>query len=79
MNFTLYKADKKDISLIRDLASKVWYHTYATVHTQEQLEYMFDQMYGDKELENQMNEGHTFYIVYNEDIPVGYMSIQQKE
>lgn len=77
--FQLRKADENDISLINQLASKVWYHTYSNVHSQEQLGYMFDEMYSPDNLMKQMSEGHTFYIEYDGETPVGYMSIQQKE
>lgn len=78
-NFKLRKADENDILLINQLASKVWYHTYSDVHSQEQLEYMFAEMYSPDNLIKQMSEGHTFYIGYDGETPVGYMSIHQKE
>ncbi len=77
--FRLRKADQNDITLLNQLASRVWYHTYSEVHSYEQLEYMFDEMYNPDNIRKQMEEEHIFYIGYNEDIPVGYMSIRQKE
>lgn len=79
--FTLRKAvpAPEDCILISQLASQVWNPTYKDIHSQEQLDYMFEQMYAPRNLLNQMENGHTFFIGYEKDIPIGYVSVEQKE
>jgi len=78
-NFTLHKATSKDKSLIRQLAAATWNHTYAGVHSQEQLDYMFEQMYSDESLTKQMEKRHTFFICMDMEQPAGYVSVNQKD
>lgn len=77
--FTLRRATVKDCPLINKLASQVWNPTYASIHTQEQLDYMFEQMYHPDNLTKQLEEGHAFFIGYTDNKPIGYFSIEQKE
>jgi len=76
-NLSIRKATACDINLIRDLASNVWNQTYGSVHSQEQLDYMFEQMYSIQSLSNQLSDGHHFYILYSNNDPAGYFSFQQ--
>lgn len=69
------EADINDIELIRDLTFKVWPQTYASILTQEQIEYMLEKMYSKLSLEKQMvAEGCQFIIVYDGDKPIGFAS-----
>jgi len=77
--YSIREADQTDCELIRQLASQVWFVTYRDVHTQEQLEYMFEEMYEPCKLEQQMEAGHAFFIGYDQQIPFGYFSIEQKD
>lgn len=78
-SFNLHTAGQEDLPLITGLAKRVWNHTYKDIHTQEQLDYMFEQMYSEESLLKQMNDGHRFYIAFSGEEPIGYMSVQQKE
>lgn len=78
--FSIRKADTSDCALIRDLASRIWEPTYASILTKEQIEYMFEMMYAPASLLKQMNElGHRFFIISVDGVPAGYLSIEQKE
>jgi GNAT superfamily N-acetyltransferase len=76
--FTIRKATDDDIPLIRDLCFKVWPQTYASILSQEQIDYMLDKMYGAVSLQNQMDAGSQFIIVYEEDEPVGFAAYFEK-
>lgn len=52
--------------------------TYEKILEEEQIDYMMDWMYSLPSLRQQMQEGHHYYIVYEEDEPVGYASFQQE-
>ncbi len=77
--YTLRPAQKTDGPLIRHLASQVWFVTYQEVHTREQLEFMFEEMYAPEKLLEQMEKGHLFFIGYDQDIPFGYFALEQQE
>lgn len=79
--FILRQAEETtgDISLINKLALQVWNNTYAGIHSQEQLDYMFEQMYSPENLLGQMQKGHVFFIGYEAETPVGYVSVERKD
>ncbi|MCC8096568.1 MAG: GNAT family N-acetyltransferase [Tannerellaceae bacterium] len=77
--FTIRPAVPADGPLIRKLASEVWYPTYEGIHMQEQLEYMFQQMYNPHQLQQQMEKGVRFFIGYDKEKPIGYISIEEQE
>jgi ribosomal protein S18 acetylase RimI-like enzyme len=79
MDLKLKKATEKDIELIAQLADKIWRDHYATIISIGQINYMLKEMYSAESLLKQMNEGHQFTLVYNNDKPVGYLSIDTKD
>lgn len=76
---TIRKATVDEIPLLRELTFKVWPQTYASILSQEQIDYMLEMMYSPASLEKQMSEGAQFIIVYDDTIPVGFASYQQVE
>ena len=78
--FTSRKATIDDIGTIRDIAQNTWFETYKDILSSEQADYMFEMMYSVESLKKQMiNQGHQFYLAFNQDKPVGYMSIVLEE
>jgi len=77
--FTLKEAEKTDLPLLIEMAMQVWYVTYSSVHSKEQLDYMFDKMYNPVTLLEQMGKGETFFLCYDNGQPAGYCSVEQKE
>jgi diamine N-acetyltransferase len=75
--FTVKNADLNDITLIRDLTYQVWPQTYASIISQEQIEYMLELMYSKESLKEQINSGAQFIIVYENNTPVGFASYQE--
>lgn len=72
------QATADDCQLIHDLAWRIFPHTYRDILTPEQNNYMMEWMYSLSSLHQQMGEGHVYFIAYEEDTPVGYMSVQQE-
>lgn len=68
------KADKSDIPVIFDLAVKIWRKHYPSIITVKQIEYMLEKMYSKESLAQQMDDGHVFWIAYEHDVPLGYLS-----
>ena len=74
---TLRLATSSDIPLIHNLAEVVFRHTYRTILTPEQIDYMMDWMYSEESLHRQMEqEGHVYYLGFDDDEPTGYVSVQ---
>ncbi len=77
--FTIERATVKDIPTIRQMASVVFPATYKEILTPEQLDYMMEWMYSEESLRKQMEEeGHIYFIAYEECEAAGYVSIQQE-
>ncbi|MBP1539660.1 MAG: GNAT family N-acetyltransferase [Prevotella sp.] len=72
-------ASLDDIPVIRRLAEKIFPPTYRSILSPEQLEYMMQWMYGRDSLHRQIaDEGHVYFLAYDGDEPVGYVSVQQE-
>ena len=80
MTITIRKATLDDIPVIRAMAEKVFPDTYQTIITREQCEYMMDMMYSEPSLRRQMTvEHHTYLLLFVDDKPAGYVSVQPTE
>ncbi|CAN5541700.1 hypothetical protein BH11BAC2_BH11BAC2_06940 [soil metagenome] len=72
LNYRL--ANESDIGLIYQLAEKIWKIHYPTIITHAQIDFMLDKMYSKVALLEQMNNGHQFWILYQQTNPIGYLS-----
>ncbi|MDQ7947563.1 MAG: GNAT family N-acetyltransferase [Pedobacter sp.] len=70
----LRKAKEADLTVIRDLAERIWPHTYGSYISKAQLRYMLDMMYNQGELLGQLQKGHTFLIAEENKNDVGFAS-----
>ena len=72
---SINNAYTKDISLIQELAMKVWPQTYTPIVGKEQVTYMLNMFYSPEALKKQMKLlGHRFILCYNDDEPVAFAS-----
>ena len=76
--FTIRKATPEDIPLIRELCYKVWPQTFASILSQDKIDYMLEYMYSAGSLLKQMEEGSQFIFVYEGNEPVGYAAYFDK-
>lgn len=78
--FSIREATNKDYKLIHDLAEQVFPITYKDILTSEQNKYMMDWMYSVANIQKQIEEdGHIYFIAYENESPCGYLSIQQED
>jgi N-acetylglutamate synthase-like GNAT family acetyltransferase len=78
--FEIKNAEIDDIPLIRELTFRVWPQTYASILSEEQIDYMLEMMYSESSLKKQMTEdGCQFIIVYENGNPVGFASYSEEE
>lgn len=73
---TIRKADQSDLQTIHDMAQVVFRHTYREILSPEQMEYMMDMMYSLPNLQEQLEQGHHYYIAGTPEEPCGYVSVQ---
>ncbi len=76
--FTIRKATTEDIPLIRDLCFQVWPQTYASILSQDKIDYMLELMYSRDSLQKQMSNGSEFIFVYDDEEPVGFAAYLPK-
>lgn len=77
--FTIRQATTNDCKLINKLATVVFPATYQEIISPEQMDFMMNWMYSPENLHKQMEEeGHIYFIAYEECEPCGYLSIQQQ-
>src|SRR5687767_2541841 len=68
-------ATLKDIPTIRGLAEETWWPTYSQIISVEQIRFMLDEIYGQRELENLIKAGQqTFVILHDKNGPQGFAS-----
>ncbi len=68
------KANKSDIPVIFDLAVKIWRKHYPSIITNLQIEYMLEKMYSKESLAKQLDDGDVFWLAFEHEIPIGYLS-----
>ena len=76
--FEIRKATIDDIPLIRELCYKVWPQTFASILSQDKIDYMLEYMYSAASLKKQMETGSQFILVYEDNEPVGYAAYFHK-
>ena len=76
--FTIRKATAEDIPLIRELCYKVWPQTFASILSQDKIDYMLEYMYSVASLKKQMEDGSQFILVYEDSEPMGYAAYFHK-
>lgn len=73
-------AQKQDLPLIQTMANTIWQSYYPEIIGQEQVDYMLAKFYSLPSLEQQMEtEKHQFYIVENNQTPMGFVSIKLED
>mgnify|MGYP000966223165 FL=1 len=73
------KATPSDTGTIAALAEKIWMQYYPEIITVEQIRYMLDKMYSAPALQQQMSEGQDFYLLIENEQPIGYCSFSTTE
>lgn len=70
----MVEAGEADIPTIRALARHIWPIAYGNILSEGQLAYMLELMYSTEALQQQMQEGHTFRLLYLNETAVGFAS-----
>lgn len=71
------EAKLSDIAVIQSIARKTWPHTFETILSSEQMEYMLEMMYSEDSLRNQMLvSSHNFILAKMENETLGFLSYE---
>lgn len=72
------KATDKDFTIIEQIAHTTWPIAYGNIISKEQLDYMLELMYSTPSLENQLANGHQFYLFEIDTKPIGFASVSKE-
>ncbi len=70
------KLENKDLIRVQEIAKLTWPDTFKEILSSNQIDYMLNWMYNVETLSQQNDEGHSFYILKNEGIDIGFIGIQ---
>lgn len=72
----IFKANKNQLYLIRDLAYAIWPKAYGEILSEAQLDYMLENFYAIPSLEEQMNHHHVFLLAEENGVFYGFASYE---
>lgn len=75
-NYTIRLAQGEDFSLIQQMAREIWYDCYTEIISERQIEYMLQTMYSEPSIKFYMQREYRTYLVYFEEEPIAYYSIE---
>lgn len=75
-NLTFYKCLKSDLGDISQLASIIWPPAFKEILTAEQSKFMLEWMYNLNTLENQIDNGHLFFLMKDNQQNIGFVGLQ---
>ena len=70
---------KKGLKDVCDIALNTWPSAYGEILEKEQLNYMLDRFYSLPSLSESMDNGHLYFIYYENTMPLGFVSLQFME
>lgn len=71
------KASLEDYNVIRDLADRTWYHSYLSILSREQLDYMLEMMYSPASYTEQISiKNHHFLLASEDGVFLGFSSYE---
>lgn len=73
---SLHTATPTDLNAIQKIANETWPSAFGAILSREQIEYMLEMMYSSVSLEEQINKGHHFLIVKEENDDLAFASYE---
>jgi ribosomal protein S18 acetylase RimI-like enzyme len=77
-SLSVRKAGSNDIPIIRHIAFTTWPVAYGQILSKEQLDYMLDKMYSEPALQEQISNGHQFYLAGFTENMLGFASVSKE-
>jgi ribosomal protein S18 acetylase RimI-like enzyme len=73
---SIHEASPLEIEIIQSLIQRIWKPTYREILSDDQMEYMLARMYDPLTLHSQMDQGHKFLLLHEDNSPVGFAGFQ---
>lgn len=70
------RLQKNELHIVRDLAHRIWPSTYSHIISQEQITYMLNWMYSLETLQNNNENNHAFFAVFDATEPLGFTDLE---
>ncbi len=73
------QAEGKHIQLIRDLAARSWKSAYSEILSEDQIRYMLETMYSEKEISGHLKQQHYHYYLLmdeHQDLFLGFLGFE---
>ena len=70
------KLEKQELLRVQEIAKLTWPDTFKEILSPDQIDYMLNWMYNLETLGKQNDEGHSFYVLINEGIDIGFIGVQ---
>lgn len=74
----LIAAAQQDIEAIASLATIIWNQHYPAIISQQQIDYMLQNMYSSESLAEQMHKNHLFYFINTNGANIGFISVHNE-
>ena len=71
--------NEKDIDMTASLADEIWHEYYHSILLPAQIDYMVSRYQSPQAISAQIADGYEYYIIYKDDMPLGYFAIEKKE
>jgi len=76
----IIKVDTESIPIIQSIAKSTWAVAYKEIISNEQKEFMLDQMYSTESLQSQiLQQNHQFVVAYLDNIPAAFAAYDKNE
>lgn len=66
----------EDIILVARLANKIWHESYKEILSQDQIEYMIENLQSEHAIQDGIADGYHYFVIWYEGTAVGYYSIK---
>lgn len=73
---SIRQIDTSEVEEVTKLAHLIWPDTFRDILTPEQLQFMLKWMYNPETLASQIESGHQFFLLENEQGNIGYMGVE---
>jgi diamine N-acetyltransferase len=73
-------SEPQQLHIVQELAHNIWPYAYAAILSEEQIQYMLGLFYNIEALKQQVQQGHTFVLAYNQlNTPIGFASYSPEQ
>lgn len=76
MKPTILSIPETAFPIVNDIAEQTWAVAYKDILSPEQIRYMLDQFYNFETLKARADKGNLFYLIYDNNQPLGFAEIE---